>query len=140
MTTIMVTRHLAADSRSRAADLYWEAFGRKLGPALGPPAKGTAFLAEHLNPDRAVCAVADGQLVGLAGYQHADRGLLGGDASDVLRAYGLLSGTVCLALLVILERHAAPDELVMDGIAVDPTRRGRGIGGLLLTEVLGVAR
>ncbi|MEW2588174.1 hypothetical protein [Streptomyces virginiae] len=40
------------------AELYWEAFGRKLGPALGPAEAGRAFLAAHLHRDRAVVAIA----------------------------------------------------------------------------------
>lgn len=129
-------------SQRRAAELYWEAFGRKLGPALGSADKGTEFLAAHLNADRAVSVVLGGRLmrlIGVAGYQYADRALLGGGASDVLRAYGWLSGLPRIALLALLERRPAPGELVMDGIAVDPDLRGRGVGSRLLTEIIAVA-
>jgi ribosomal protein S18 acetylase RimI-like enzyme len=104
---------------------------------VGPP--DVAFLAAHLNADRAVCALLDGQLVGLAGYQLGGRSLTGGSASAVLRTYGHLRGLHRLALLALFERHPAPGQLVMDGIAVDPGTRGRGIGTLLLEEVAAVA-
>ncbi|MGY0232020.1 GNAT family N-acetyltransferase [Longispora urticae] len=133
-------RVLPAHTRHRAAELYWEAFGRKLGPALGPPDRGTAFLAAHLHADRAVAVMAGETLVAVAGYQHGGRALLGGGALDVLRAYGPVRGLPRLALLAVLERHPAPGELVMDGICVDPALRGRGIGGLLLDEIGAVAR
>ncbi|GAA3155361.1 GNAT family N-acetyltransferase [Planomonospora alba] len=123
----------------RAAELYWEAFGRKLGPALNPPDKAVGFIAAHLNHDRAVAALAGDRLVGLAGYRHAGRALTGGTAGDVLRSYGLLSGLPRLALLALLERDPAPGELVMDGIAVDPAHRGSGVGTLLLEEIGSVA-
>lgn len=42
-------------------------------------------------------------------------------------------------LLALLERTPARGELVMDGIAVDPARRGEGIGALLLDGVEEVA-
>ncbi|WP_406290758.1 GNAT family N-acetyltransferase [Embleya sp. NBC_00896] len=136
---LRVGRALPPEARGRAAELYWEAFGRKLGAALGPAEAGTAFLAEHFNADRAVVATRDGVLVGLAGYTHGDHGLTGGRPRDVLRAYGGLRALPRLALLALLERKPAAGELVMDGIAVDPTLRGTGIGSLLLDEVAIVA-
>lgn len=136
---VTVRRGLPAGAERRAAEMYWDAFGRKLGPALNPPDKAVPFIAAHLNADRAVCALLDGQLVGLAGYQLGGRALTGGSASAVLRAYGHLRGLPRLLLLALFERHPAPGQLVMDGIAVDPAMRGRGVGSLLIEEVAAVA-
>ncbi|MFG3532338.1 GNAT family N-acetyltransferase [Streptomyces sp. NPDC047917] len=136
---VTVRRGVPAGAERRAAELYWDAFGRKLGPALNPPGKAVPFVAAHLNADRAVCALLDGQLVGLAGYQHDGRALIGGSARAVLRAYGHLRGLRRLLLLALFERRPAPGQLVMDGIAVDPGMRGRGIGSLLIEEVAAVA-
>ncbi|MEW2574868.1 GNAT family N-acetyltransferase [Streptomyces syringium] len=134
-----VQRGIPAGTERRAAELYWDAFGRKLGPALNPPDKAVPFIAAHLNADRAVCALLDGQLVGLAGYQLGGRAFTGGSAADVLRVYGHLRGLHRLLLLTLFERHPAPGQLVMDGIAVDPGLRGRGVGSLLIEEVAAVA-
>src|SRR5690349_3208958 len=101
------------------AALYWDAFGRKLGPALDPPEAGRAFLATHLNHDRAVVAIDGGRVVGVAGYQLHGRALTGGGARDVLSAYGAGRGLRRLAILALFERTPDPGELVMDGIAVD---------------------
>ena len=136
---VIVRRGVPAGAERRAAELYWDAFGRKLGPALNPPDKAVSFLTAHLNADRAVCALLNGQLVGLAGYQLDGRALTGGSASAVLRAYGHLRGLHRLLLLTLFERHPAPGQLVMDGIAVDAGIRGRGVGSLLIEEVAAVA-
>ncbi|MGW6565915.1 GNAT family N-acetyltransferase [Streptomyces sp. NPDC054975] len=136
---VTVRRGVPAGAEQRAAELYWDAFGRKLGPALNPPDKAVPFLTAHLNADRAVCALLDGQLVGLAGYQLGGRALTGGSASAVLRAYGHLRGLHRLLLLALFERKPAPGQLVMDGIAVDPGIRGHGVGSLLIEEVAAVA-
>ncbi|MEU0988264.1 GNAT family N-acetyltransferase [Streptomyces sp. NPDC005953] len=138
-TPVTVRRGVPAGAERRVAELYWEAFGRKLGPALNPSDKAVPFIAAHLNTDRAVCALLDGRLVGLAGYQHGGRALTGGSARAVLRAYGHLRGLHRLLLLALFERHPAPGQLVMDGIAVDPDMRGRGIGSLLIEEVAAIA-
>ncbi|MFD9353508.1 GNAT family N-acetyltransferase [Streptomyces sp. NPDC060031] len=136
---VTVRLGVPAGAERRAAELYWDAFGRKLGPALNPPDKAVPFIAAHLNADRAVCALLDGQLVGLAGYQLGGRALTGGSASAVLRVYGHLRGLHRLLLLALFERHPTPGQLVMDGIAVDPAIRGRGVGSLLIEEVAAVA-
>lgn len=136
---LRLLRGLPAGAEQRAAELYWEAFGRKLGPALDPPARAVPFLADHLDADRAVCALLDGRLVGLAGYQLGGRALVGGPASDVLSTYGYLRGLHRVVLLALFTRRPAAGQLVMDGIAVDGRVRGRGIGGLLIAEVAAVA-
>ncbi|MFF8838030.1 GNAT family N-acetyltransferase [Streptomyces sp. NPDC015130] len=139
MTTTVVRRGVPEGGAARVAALYWEAFGRKLGPALDPPDKARAFLAAHLHHDRGVTALLDGEVAGVAGYRLGGRGLLGGGAGDVLRAYGVLRGLHRVALLALLERSPARGELVMDGIAVAPGHRGAGIGSLLLREIAAVA-
>lgn len=140
-TAVVVRRGVPQGAEHQVAALYWEAFGRKLGAALNPPAHGRAFIAGHLHHDRAVVALApDGeQVVGVAGYRLGGRGLTGGGVRDVLSSYGLLRGLPRLAVLALLERTPGPGELVMDGIAVDPAGRGKGVGSLLLTEIAAVA-
>ncbi|MFD3550700.1 GNAT family N-acetyltransferase [Streptomyces goshikiensis] len=139
MTTTL-RRGVPEGAEERVAELYWEAFGAKLGAALGPAGAGRRFIAAHLHHDRAVTALDEaGRVVGVAGYQLAGRGLVGGDAAAVRAAYGQVRGLYRVFLLALLERTPARGELVMDGIAVDPAARGRGIGGLLLGEIDTVA-
>jgi ribosomal protein S18 acetylase RimI-like enzyme len=136
---LVVRRGVPEGGERQVAALYWEAFGRKLGPALHPPHTARAFIAAHLHHDRGVTALAGGRVVGVAGYQLGGRGLTGGGARDVLATYGLVRGLPRLALLALFERTPAAGELVMDGIAVDAAHRGAGIGSLLITEVAAVA-
>ncbi|MFC9585340.1 GNAT family N-acetyltransferase [Streptomyces yangpuensis] len=140
-TAVLIGRGVPRGAEERVAELYWEAFGRKLGAALGPPEQGRAFIAGHLHHDRAAVALgpAGDRVVGVAGYRLGGRALTGGGVRDVLSAYGFFRGLPRLAALALLERTPAPGELVMDGIAVDPAHRGAGIGSLLLTEIAAVA-
>ena len=66
---LVFRRGVPRGSEPTVAALYWEAFGRKLGPALDPPDAGRAFIAAHLDHDRGVTAIAEGKVVGVAGYQ-----------------------------------------------------------------------
>ncbi|HET6859008.1 MAG TPA: GNAT family N-acetyltransferase [Streptomyces sp.] len=136
---VTIRRGLPAGAELRAAELYWEAFGRKLGPALNPPEKAVEFIAAHLNADRAVCALIDGRLAGIAGYQLAGRSLTGGTWRDVLHAYGRVRGLHRLLILAVFHRGSAPRRLVLDGIAVGAEVRGAGIGGQLIEEVAALA-
>ncbi|MFF9351534.1 GNAT family N-acetyltransferase [Streptomyces sp. NPDC014734] len=136
---VEVRRSIPQGDEARVAELYWEAFGRKLGPALDPPDTARAFIARHLHHDRGIAALLDGEVVGVAGYQLGGRALTGGGARDVLATYGALRGLPRLVLLSLLSRTPAAHELVMDGIAVSPAHRGHGIGGLLLREIVALA-
>ncbi|MEU8648637.1 GNAT family N-acetyltransferase [Streptomyces sp. NPDC048737] len=135
----VVRRGIPEGSEEQVAALYWEAFGRKLAPALGPPGTGRAFIADHLHHDRGVVALADGKVVGVAGYRLGGRALTGGGVRDVLSAYGCFRGLPRLAVLALFERTPAAGELVMDGIAVEAAHRGKGVGSLLLREIGAVA-
>ncbi|WHT19967.1 GNAT family N-acetyltransferase [Crossiella sp. CA-258035] len=138
MAVVTLRRGVPSGTEWQAARLYWAAFGRKLGPALNPPEVAVRFLAEQLNADRAVCALREGQLVGLAGYQLDGRAFISGSGRAVLRYYGL-RGWWRLPLLALFTRRPAPEQLVMDGIAVEESARGLGIGSLLIEEVVAVA-
>ncbi|MFJ1702947.1 GNAT family N-acetyltransferase [Kitasatospora sp. NPDC088346] len=128
-------RGIPAGADHRVAELYWEAFGRKLGPALGPPERGRAFVAAHLRPDRGVTALLDGRVVAVAGYRHEGRSLVDGTAAQVARAYGPLAALPRLAVLALLEHRLGPGLLAVESIAVDGALRGRGVGTLLLAEL-----
>lgn len=133
--SVDMRRGVPLGSESRAAALYWEAFADKLGPALRPRRRGLAFLAAHMDHDRAVCALRDGVMVGLAGVQYAGRSFTRADWRDVVHAYGPLRGPYRYALLAMFKDAPRDGQLKLDGIAVAAEARGRGIGGLLIDEV-----
>ena len=51
-----------------AATLYWNAFSRKLDHAIGPRDRGLDLIERGLDRSRAVVAIQDSELVGLAGF------------------------------------------------------------------------
>ena len=124
-----------------AAELYDEAFGQKFAVAVRDRDKRIALLEACLVPEFAVCALLDGKLVGLAGFQ-TDKGSLtsGVGVSSLFSHLGVLSGVWATCVFSLYEREPAEGELLMDGIAVHPEMRGRGVGGRLLEEVVSYAR
>jgi ribosomal protein S18 acetylase RimI-like enzyme len=124
----------------RAAELYNDAFGPKLRPAIGDSERVLALLAASFVPLHAFCAIANGQLVGLAGFHTPEGSLTAGMTyRGLLSHLGLVRGNWAALILSLYERQPAPGQLVMDGIAVRPDRRGHGIGTHLLDEVTGYA-
>lgn len=122
--------------RAHIADLYWQAFGAKLGKVMGPKDRALAFFAPTLNPDFALAARDDdGRLLGVAGFKTAGGGFLEGGFSDLARVYGWLGSAWRGLVLEVLERDLQPGVFQMDGIFVDASARSRGVGTALLNAI-----
>ncbi|WP_375254032.1 GNAT family N-acetyltransferase [Yoonia sp.] len=131
ITTPIPPAHLAA-----AADLYWQAFGTKLGTVLGPREKGLRFIESVQRPDHALCAIDDGgQLLGVVGFKTIEGALVGGRFRDLTRVYGVMGAAWRALLLAALERDTENDRFLMDGLFVAPQSRGKGIGTALLDAI-----
>ena len=120
------------EDRARLAQLYWAAFGGKLRQVLGPDHLALNFIARVADPSHALCIHRNGRLIAVAGYHSRSGALVGGSLGDLARTYGW-AGAVWRGLaLSLLERPVASDELLVDGIFVDPAERGRGHGTALI--------
>ncbi|MCF6272208.1 MAG: GNAT family N-acetyltransferase [Rhodobacteraceae bacterium] len=136
---LTITAGVLPEHHHDAARLYWQAFGQKLGKVMGPERRALGFFEATLNPAAIISAVEDGQLIGIAAYKLGDSGFSQSGAGDIFRHYGV--GTIWrLPLLAMLERSAPDDTLQMDGICVDTTGRGKGVGTALLNAIVETAR
>lgn len=122
-----------------ATELYCEAFREKLTPFLGAPDRTARFLASGLVQDRAFVALEEGEVVGIAGFKVGGRGLYEPGVSRFFAEYGWSAPARIIGLL-LLERAESTDLLLMDGIAVSNSARGRGIGTRLLGAIEAHAR
>ena len=93
------------DERAVAAQLYWQAFGAKLGKVLGPSSRAIPFLTAVMDPDYAIVAHdAECQLLGMAGFKTPEGGLINGGLRDMARHYGWFGTAWRAVLLIALER------------------------------------
>lgn len=135
MTSFTVERGFSAEQAETVARLYWQAFSGKLGPVMGPDARGIAFFTRIVNPEFALTAVSDGKVLGVAGFKTSKGALTGGGFRDLVRVYGWFGATWRGLFLSLLERDLSDGCLLMDGICVTENARGQGVGGALLQAI-----
>ncbi|MFN7222512.1 MAG: GNAT family N-acetyltransferase [Paracoccaceae bacterium] len=127
--------------KSQAADLYWQAFGGKLGRVMGPDDRAHAFLMRVIREDHCICAIAqDGRLLGIAGFKSPLGSFAGGDALDMRAIYGYFGAAWRGGLMRLLQTDIDNERFLIDGICVSNGDRGRGIGTALVTALIDEAR
>lgn len=135
-----ISRGIPAADIPQAAHLYWQAFGGKLGLLMRPNEKAQALVTRVMQPDHALAAHVDGKLVGLAGFKTPQGALVDGTLADFRAIYGPVSGTLRALGLSVLERDVDNTNFLLDGICVDASARGIGVGTALLSALEEEAR
>ena len=118
--------------RSQAARLYYGAFEQKLGALFGSQEHGIAILEKSFDPELAIVASWQNQLVGLIGLQYDNYCFVDLKPSSFAIEFGWLRGLYRFAHFLPLFQLPHKGELVLDGVAVHASMRGRGIGTRLL--------
>ncbi|SFR97555.1 GNAT family N-acetyltransferase [Yoonia litorea] len=131
-----ITVGIPDKDREAAARLYWDAFGEKLGFALGPKHLALQFVTAVMRQDHGVCAHDDdGRLIGVAGFKTSKGALVGGAFHDLKQIYGWASAAFRTSLLAALENDIENERFLMDGLFVAEDARGQGVGTALLNAI-----
>ena len=139
MSDVTIQRGLPDRWRPAAAQLYYEAFRLKTNFLFGTRERTLAVLQRDFAAEQALIAAQADRLVGIAGIYHG-RPLLEVRFQTYVRVFGGLAAVGRYVLAVVVHRSPRRGELLMDGIAVDETVRGQGIGSKLLHAVFDFAR
>jgi len=130
MKVIIETQVRKGDEQT-VAQLYTQAFERKFVNIIGSAQEASLFFKEGINNDRAIVAYStDNELLGMAGFQHNQRPLVGLEFEHFQKHFGFFKGLYRSVLMEMLFSRRAENEkqLLMDGIVVKEEYRGKGIG------------
>lgn len=137
---VEIRRGLPERYRRDAAELFFEGFREKLGPILRSDEKAVSAFAADENPEYSIAAIQSGSLVGICSVSYGEGEFFDLTLSTFVREFGLLRGTVKLAVLAVLFRERPKrGELLIDGIVVSCASRGLGIGSRLLDAAFALA-
>ena len=134
-TSIRLLDHLPDDLVDDAAALYLSALADKLLPVYGAGSRARWALAFGFNRHICITAVEKDRLVGILGIQTAAAGFMDVTVNTLQPFYGTLGSLWRMALLVFLNHSPMADEAYIDGVAVSPSYRGRGIGKGLIAAL-----
>lgn len=118
-----------------AVELYFNSLKEKLEPILGSDERAKKLLAKSVAADQCIAAVHEGKIIGILGVQTKDGGFVNPSLKTMTSIYGKIGGVIRLAGLALLYHRTKTGEVYVDGVAVHPAMRGKGIGTKLL-EVL----
>jgi ribosomal protein S18 acetylase RimI-like enzyme len=141
-----IARGLPDELRGQAAALFEEAFGDKMRLAIRDRRRRMAFMERAMHAGHLVVASHEHQLLGMAGLSSKgppyEGGLIGNswDPRPYRDLLGWFGAAWAMWGLRLAEHTPRDDEIYVDGIAVAPAWRSRGIGRRLLAEIGVIAR
>ena len=133
--TIRLIDHLPSDLADDAAALYLTALGDKLVPVYGTGRRARQALAAGFNRAMCISALEKDRLIGVLGIQTATAGFMAVTLPLMREHYGIAGSLWRMALLVCLHHTPPVDEVHIDGVAVAPAYRRRGIGSRMIAAM-----
>ena len=125
----------------QAALALWHGFSDKIGKILSPKASGLRLLADWINPDRGILALdGQGDVIGIAGYDLGDGGIITGGISAMFRHFGIFGGMKRAICFEFISRTVEPDAMYIDSIVVFEHARGHGVATALIAKLSALAK
>ena len=124
----------------RAAELFCDAFERKLRLLLPSKIKGIDLFEKIIIRENAISAIYKNECVGIAGLHHGKEGFINPKIKVFIQTVGLIRGLRGYLVFRMMKNTIPDDELRIESFAVMSSSRGKGIGSILLAEVDRIAK
>ncbi len=125
--------YLPKEFRATAAALYYHALKPRVAGLLGNEVQALALVNEAMQGDHCVVAVVEGKLVGVLGLRVNGRQFVRFSLSSMTRQFGWLSGLLRWLRLKRIPAAYSQANYFVDGMVVEASMRGYGIGSQLMT-------
>jgi len=137
--SITIQHGLPETQFARAAVIYYAAFGRKYRLLMNE-SQALDLFPRLFDPSHALVALDGDQVVGIAGLHYEGSGFVRWHWPAYRATFGLLGGAHRFLGMRLDSEHPPAGEVLLEALAVDPARRGQGIGARLLAETCAFAR
>jgi ribosomal protein S18 acetylase RimI-like enzyme len=118
---------------SALVGLYMATFSRELTAAFGRGAE--QMVRRAVDPDTTLVACIEDHVVGFAALADRDRRFVQPEPRDFRDVYGPLMRRVRAWMWARATTTPRPHQLLLEGLAIEPAARGKGVGARLLQAV-----
>jgi ribosomal protein S18 acetylase RimI-like enzyme len=136
---IEIIHGLPAQFRLQVAEIYYDAFRQKIIPLVRSQEKGINLLQQLFNAQHALIAMVQDKCVGVAGLHYDDQYFVEPKLSVFVHELGGLRGIPGYLFFHAFEPTPSKEKLHIECLAVSSTMCGKGIGSLLLKEIIQLA-
>jgi predicted N-acetyltransferase YhbS len=134
--SLQIHQGLHPSQLQRAAELYFETFRQQINPILGSESRAIAFLRQAINPQFALTAQHEGEMVGVAGLRYGSQQFLQLQLPLFIRHFGWMLGRIRFRQASLFERPLPTGQLCLDSLMVAVAMRGQGVGTWLINAVV----
>lgn len=139
-TKIKITNKIDENQLNQAIDIYYLAFKKKIRLLIKSKEKALATYKRSLNTEKALFALMDEKVVGIAGLHYDNKNFMEINYKNLRKSFNPVSSY----FINFIYRKYLPklknDVLRIDSLAVDKNVRGQGIGSILIKKVFELAK
>lgn len=136
MGTLEVKAGFSDSQAERIAELFDEAFASKFSAAIPHQRERLQFWRESINPEQALTAYQESELIGVALFATSKASGFKADSGRTLhKLLGTLRFLRAGAIFSLFSYTPKPGEMYIEAISVDSNARGLGAGKLLLDKL-----
>lgn len=137
---IKITNSATKNQIDQAIEIFYLAFKKKLRALIKSKEKTIAIYKKSINYDRVLYALKDEKVVGIVGLHYDNKNFAKIRYEEVRKHFNFFSGYFIYLFYKIATPKIKDDVLRIDSIAVGEDFRGRGVGSMLIDEVLKFAK
>ena len=140
MSDLAVVEGLAEDYVNEALHLSFDAFAKKFRLGFRDADDLIRLFGDSVDTTSCFSATVDGRLAGILTFKSGSREFYHLSLAALFSRFTPVRALRMLGNLLLLSEGVAPDEFIVESLAVDPSFRGLGIGTALMQEAEAKAR